>query len=119
VEGSAHIVDKEGLKLAFGVELTVTSIVEIGEVQAGVPAFTNCSVTVLTPVVFHDKEWGPCPTGVPPAHPSQFQVKVGLIPVPFHVAKVVAFATEGFWQMLPLSKENGLVGVGFTVTTTV
>ena len=95
VEGSTQTTALETLKLALGVGFTVTKTVVIGEVQMGEPGLTTCKVMVFTPVAFQLTVWGPCPVGLPPLQPSQFQLKVAPAKaVPFQERSVVAFVVE-------------------------
>jgi hypothetical protein len=101
VEGVAHIGFVLVPKGLLGVELTVTTWVKIGAVQAGFPEFVTTKLIVLAPVVFQLIVWGPCPTGFPPLQPSQFQEKIGLgKAVPCHDMAVVALVVEGDAQIV-------------------
>lgn len=95
VEGSAQIRFVEGLNGLVGVGLTVTRTVNMGAVQVGAPAFATVSVRVLVPTEFQETLCGPCPTGLPPAHPSQFQVKTGPgSETPVQVSRVEALVVD-------------------------
>jgi hypothetical protein len=75
-EAETHSCCKLEENKLVGAGLIVAKTVATAEEQAGVPGFITCKVKVLVPEEAQLSWCGPTELGVPPAQPSQVQLKV-------------------------------------------